>query len=389
MATSSLDAAQLQNAFEIFNQQSGLLEESYRDLQDTVESLTRQLRTEQSARLTELVKKERLSRRLSELLETLPGGILVIDGCGIILQQNSQASALLNQPLIGCSWADIVRREVREGGSEDGNIQLCDGRWLSLSRRPLKTEPGEVLLLADVTESRRMAELRERNERLTAIGEMTAEFAHQVRTPLASAMLYADKLDRSSAANARVADKISAGLHELKRMVNDMLGFAAGARRSQQQISVRDLLNNVAQTLQGQLGGQTELRVSVTDESLTVAANPDALKGALLNLITNADQAGNGRASILLHGHRFGDALHLCVTDDGPGIPEELRERVFEPFFTTRPQGTGLGLSVVKAVAASHGGEVSVATSNLGTCFTIQLPTHGNDSNESCGSDVS
>ena len=382
MATTSLDAEQLHNAFEIFNQQSGLLEESYRDLQDTVETLTRQLRREQSARLTELVKKERLSRRLAELLETLPGAILVIDGSGIIRQQNSQASALLNQPLIGYSWAAIVRREVREGGSEDGNIQLCDGRWLSLSRRPLKTEPGEVLLLADVTESRRMAELRQRNERLTAIGEMTAEFAHQVRTPLASAMLYADKLDRSSRANARTADKITAGLHELKRMVNDMLGFAAGARRSQQPINVSKLLSDVMKTLEGQLGSDTEVRVSVTDPALTVAANQDALKGALLNLITNADQASEGRASILLHGHRFGELIHLCVTDDGPGIPEELGNRVFEPFFTTRPQGTGLGLSVVKAVATAHAGDVSVASSDLGTCFTIQLPADGNDCGE-------
>ncbi|MGB5257959.1 MAG: ATP-binding protein [Woeseiaceae bacterium] len=379
MATTSLDAEQLHNAFEIFNQQSGLLEKSYRDLQDTVESLTRQLRREQSARLSELVKKERLSRRLSELLETLPGAILVIDGSGIIRQQNSQASTLLNQPLIGYSWAAIVRREVREGGSEDGNIQLCDGRWLSLSRRPLKSEPGEVLLLADVTESRRMAELRQRNERLTAIGEMTAEFAHQVRTPLASAMLYADKLDRSSCANARVADKITAGLHDLKRMVNDMLGFAAGVRRSQQRINVSALLSDVMNTLEGQLGSETDVRVSVTDPALSVAANKDALKGALLNLITNADQACEGPASILLHGHRFGDSIHLCVTDDGPGIPAAIGERVFEPFFTTRPQGTGLGLSVVKAVATAHGGDVSVASSEIGTCFTIQLPADSGD----------
>jgi two-component system sensor histidine kinase FlrB len=374
LATTSLDAEQLHRAFEIFNQQSGLLEESYRDLQQTVESLTLQLEREQSARLTELVKKERLGRRLSELLETLPGAILVIDGCGVIRQQNSQASALLNQPLIGCSWASVVKREVQQGGSEDGNIQLRDGRWLSLSRRPLRSEPGEVLLLADVTESRRMAELRERNERLTAIGEMTAKFAHQVRTPLASAMLYADKLDRSTPKTARVADKISCGLHELKRMVNDMLGFAAGARQLPQRISVPELLNEVRQTLDGQLGEQTKLHVSVSDAGLSVAANKDALKGALLNLITNADQVGNGTANVLLHAHRFGDSIHLCVSDDGPGIPPELRARVFEPFFTTRPQGTGLGLSVVKAVAAAHGGEVSVASSDLGTCFAIQLP---------------
>lgn len=374
LAATSLNAAQLHDAFQVFNEQSGLLEESYRELQDTVQALTRQLEKEQSARLSELLKKERLGRRLSELLETLPGAILVIDGAGVVLQQNSQASALLNQPLIGCSWASIVHREVRESSGEDGNIQLRDGRWLSLSRRPLRSEPGEVLLLADITEGRRMAELRQRDERLTTIGEMTAEFAHQVRTPLASTMLYAAQLDRSTPSRARTADKITAGLHELKRMVNDMLGFAAGARRAQQDVNVTALLNGVKETLQGQLAGTTSLRVSVTDSELQVAANEDAVKGALLNLVTNADQAGEGSVSILLHAHRFGDAIHLCVSDDGPGISEEALPRLFEPFFTTRPQGTGLGLSVVKAVAAAHGGDATVSTSDLGSTFTLILP---------------
>ena len=374
LAATSLNAAQLQDAFQVFNEQSGLLEESYRDLQDTVQALTRQLEKEQSARLNELLEKEQLGRRLSELLETLPGAILVIDGDGVIRQQNSQASALLNQPLIGCSWASIVHREVCESSGEDGNIQLRDGRWLSLSRRPLRSERGEVLLLADITESRRMAELRQRDERLTTIGEMTAEFAHQVRTPLASTMLYAAQLDRSTPSRARTADKITTGLHELKRMVNDMLGFAAGARRAQQEVKVAALLNDVRDTLQGQLGSATSLRVSVTDSKLEVAANEDAVKGALLNLVTNADQAGHGSCSILLHAHRFGDAIHLCVSDDGPGIPEDALPRLFEPFFTTRPQGTGLGLSVVKAVAAAHGGDVTVSTSNLGSTFTLILP---------------
>jgi len=383
LATTALNAEQLQDAFQIFNQQSGLLEESYRDLRDTIKTLTHQLRAEQSARLEELVKKERLGRRLSELLETLPGAILVIDSAGVIRQQNSQASALLNQPLIGSSWAAIVQREVRDGGSEDGNLQLRDGRWLSLSRRLLKSESGEVLLLADVTESRRMSELRQRSERLTAIGEMTAKFAHQVRTPLASAMLYAGQLDRTTNASSRVADKITDGLHELKRMVNDMLGFAAGARGSQQRINVVELLEDVKRSIEQQVGEQTTLRVSVTDAALTVAANKDALKGALLNLVTNADQAGNGAANILLHGHRFGDAVHLCVSDDGPGIPNEVKAQLFQPFFTTRPQGTGLGLSVAKAVATAHGGDINVSTSALGASFTVQLPAHGLEADDS------
>lgn len=372
--TATSQSQQLQSAFEIFNRQSGMLEQSYRELQQTVASLTRQLKKAQSARLAELVKTERLSRHLSYLLETLPGAIVVLDGDGVIREGNSQASALLNQPLIGCSWATIVRREVRDGGSEDGNIQLRDGRWLSLSRRQLQQEPGEVLLLADITESRRMSQLRQRQERLTTIGEMTAQFAHQVRTPLASAMLYAAQLDTTTPKQQRAAQKITARLNDLGRMVNDMLGFAAGARPAEEAFEVRELLAEVQAAIEPQLNGQTGLQVIVEDSALRVSANKDSLKGALLNLVTNALQACESNAHIVLGATGDAEQVQLSVTDNGPGVAEEVLPRLFEPFFTTRPQGTGLGLAVVQAVAAAHDGHVSVHSSAEGTRFTIRLP---------------
>jgi two-component system sensor histidine kinase FlrB len=374
LTATPLKAEQLQSAFEIFNQQSGMLEQSYRELQQTVASLTRQLKKAQSARLAELVKTERLSRHLSHLLETLPGAIIVLDGDGVIREGNSQASALLNQPLIGCSWATIVRREVRDGGSEDGNIQLRDGRWLSLSRRLLQQEPGEVLLLADVTESRRMSQLRQRQERLTTIGEMTAQFAHQVRTPLASAMLYAAQLDTTTAKQQRAAEKITARLNDLGRMVNDMLGFAAGARPAEEAFEVHGLLTEVQAAIEPQLNAQTEFQVIVEDSRLRVSANKDALKGALLNLVTNAIQACESNARIVLGARGDAEHVQLSVTDNGAGIAADVLPRLFEPFFTTRPQGTGLGLAVVQAVAAAHDGHVSVDSSAEGTQFTIRLP---------------
>ena len=380
MASQSLQSQQLQSAFQVFNHQSELLEESYRELQDTVAGLTRRLRAAQRGRLTELTKKERLSRRLADLLESLPGAIVVIDADGMIRQQNSEASDLLHQPLIGHPWAKIVRREVSAGGSQDGSIQLRDRRWFSLSRRALKSGSGEILHLTDVTEERQLSELRQRNERLTAIGEMTAEFAHQVRTPLASTMLYASQLSTDTPQQERVVSKIVEGLNDLKRMVNDMLGFAAGAKRAQEQVNVAALLADVRDSIDGQLKSGTTVSVSVNDADLCVAANRDALKGALLNLVTNADQAAEGPASILLHGHRFSDSVHLCVADDGPGIDDDVKPRLFEPFFTTRPQGTGLGLAVVKAVVAAHGGEVAVHTSDDGTNFSLQLPAERKES---------
>ncbi len=380
MAATSVNAEQLQSAFEVFNQQSGLLERSYRDLQFKVETLNGQLRQAQSERLVELVKKERLSSHLSHLLESLPGAIIVIDGDGLIREQNSEASILLNRPLIGHSWASVVRREVREGGSEDGNIQLRDGRWLILSRRPLQQEPGEVLLLADITESREMSNLRQRQERLTCIGEMTAKFAHQVRTPLASAMLYAGQLDVTTPGSRRIAERISARLNDLGRMVNDMLGFAAGARQAQERISIQDLLHEVQQSIEPQLAQQTDFDIECNDVSTQINANKDALKGALFNLITNADQACGGTGRIILGACRKDGFVHLTVADNGPGIAADVLPNLFQAFFTTRPQGTGLGLTVVHAVVAAHDGEVSVESLESGSVFTIRLPA----ANDTC-----
>jgi two-component system sensor histidine kinase FlrB len=384
LPATSLKREQLQDAFEVFNQHSGLLEESYRELQQTVATLTRQLQTAQSARLAELERKERLSQHLSHILESLPGAIVVIDGEGVIRERNSQAAALLNRPLVGCSWAAIIRREVRDGGSEDGNIQLRDGRWLSLSRRPLGEEPGEVLLLADISDSRRMSQLRQRQERLRAIGEMTAKFAHQVRTPLASAMLYAAQLDTGTAGQQRAAQKITARLNDLGRMVNDMLGFAAGAKPAAETCSVYELFDEVQSAIEPQLEGTAELQVVVADPALRVSANKDALRGALLNLVTNAIQACGGDSRVVLDAKHVEGDVQLTVSDNGPGIASEALPRIFDPFFTTRPQGTGLGLAVVKAVAAAHGGTVTASSSSAGSKFTLHLPLDRSAHEEQC-----
>ena len=217
-------------------------------------------------------------------------------------------------------------------------------------------------------------DLQQRNERLTSIGEMTAEFAHQVRTPLASALLYAGQLDTSTPRQARIASKIIRGLSELRSMVDDMLGFASGARSDHKQITVLKLLHDVRDGIAGQLSDSSKVRVSVTDPQLAVSGNKIALKGALLNLVSNADQASEDGASILLHAHQFADSIHVCVTDDGPGIADDVQPRLFDAFFTTRKHGTGLGLAVVKAVAAAHGGDDTVATSKLGSTFSLCLP---------------
>lgn len=371
---------QLRHAFEAFNRQSGLPARSRRDLALEVEALTRKLNTEQSRRLDESRQAERLDRQLKQLLESLPGGVIVLGGDGEILQNNSEASRLLGRPLLGCSWALVAKREMRAGGAGDGDIELRDGRWIALSRRALPDDGGEIILVSDVTRSRRMAEIRQRKERLSAIGKMTAEFAHQVRSPLAAAMLHAARLDTADAGQQRTAQKISECLGDLGRMVDDMLQFAAGSRAPTETVNVFELVESAVDAVDGQLGHDTRVSFLVSDHELAVHGNADALRGAIVNLITNADQAAASDARIVVSGRRIGERICISVSDNGPGIDDAVLPRVFEPFFTTRPQGTGLGLAVVRQVAEAHGGAAKVTSSPWGSSFSLELPEiAGND----------
>jgi len=366
----------LRQSFDLFNRQSCLLDASYAELQDKVELLTQELKLSQLARHREFVEKERLGNRMTCTLDAVPGAVLVLDGGGIIREKNTQASELLNQPLLGCAWSEIAKREFSPQGAADGDLCLRDGRWFNLSRQPLGSEPGELLLLADVTESRRMAELLQRRERLSCIGEMTATLAHQIRTPLSSALLYVGQFGKGVQDETILADKVSDRLHELVRMVDDMLCYAGGARRSGESFGVDALFQDILDSVEPCTDSHV-LSIATLRKTLTVEGNRQAIRGALINLIDNAKQACGDAGRVELGAEQVNGKICLTVSDNGHGIAADTRERLFEPFFTTRPQGTGLGLAVVRAVAEAHDGEILVDSGTHGSTFALCLPANG------------
>lgn len=371
---------QLQEAFRAFNEISLQLSASYRDLELRVARLNEELAAARSERLKQLAEKERLANRLTRLLEALPGGVVVLDGNGQVQEYNPAALDLLGAPLLGLAWRDIARRAFAPRRGDSREVMLRDGREVSISARSLGEEPGQILLLHDVTETRRLQEMVNRHKRLSAMGEMAAKLAHQIRTPLASALLYVSHLARpmlEAHDRVRFAQKILARLRHLEAMVNDMLTFARGSAVSDESFATRSLADELEQALEPQLqacGGQLEIVDHVPGAVLT--GNRQALLGALLNLATNSLQAvGAGPRLRLAIGRDVSGAIELRLSDNGPGIPEEIRERIFEPFFTTRPDGTGLGLAVVQAVVESHRGDVRVeARAEGGVTFVLRLP---------------
>jgi two-component system, sensor histidine kinase FlrB len=248
---------------------------------------------------------------------------------------------------------------------------------VNISRREL-AEGGEVVLLTDVTEAHLMQTLLARQQRLLTMGELAAGLAHQIRTPLAAALLYASQMSlpgRSAQEMSRCSEKAVGSLKQLDRLINDMLAFARGGA-TRELVSVSALLEQVAQWLKPALKRGVRLTIRTEAPHLMVRANAPSLVSAVLNLATNALQAAAGAdIELELTGRRAADgSAEIVVSDTGPGVPAHIRERIFEPFFTTRARGNGIGLSIVKSVVESHSGRVRLAESARGATFIIELP---------------
>ena len=208
------------------------------------------------------------------------------------------------------------------------------------------------------------------------IGEMTATLAHQIRTPLTSALLYVGQFGSGLQDENLLAEKVNDRLQELVRMVDDMLTYAGGTRRSGETFGVGELFHDILDSIEPRKDDKA-LNIAALRSELTVTGNRDAIRGALTNLIDNARQACGDSVRIELGAELIKGRVCLTVSDNGHGIMAEIQDEIFEPFFTTRPQGTGLGLAVVRAVAEAHDGEVLVDSGTNGTTFALCLPVGG------------
>jgi two-component system sensor histidine kinase CreC len=268
-------------------------------------------------------------------------------------------------------------------------VRLADaaarlGRGELGARIPVETHDEIGFLAATLDETR--AALAARDERMQM---MLAGIAHEVRNPLGGLELYAGLLrDALGAEPERLQEvaRIEREVGHLKTVVSEFLEYARRPPPEPATLPVRPLLEEVreiaAATGAGAAGGTAMVTVTVeADPALTVRADAGQLRRALLNLARNAvAAAGRGErpGSVVLAAGRAPDGAHVRieVRDDGPGVPPELRERIFTPFFTTREKGTGLGLAFVREIVRDHGGDVIVGDGpdGDGAAFRFDLP---------------
>lgn len=379
-------ARELQHAFDLFNQVSAELTQAYEALQQRVVSLTAELAVANGELRRQYQEKEALSERLSLLLNALPAGVVVLDGEGFVDQANPAALAMFGDGLRGADWGRQVLPRLRptEAPDEWAVDGAAGARRISLAESVLSAGAGRILVMHDVTAAHEMKATMERNQRLAAMGELAASLAHQLRTPLSTALLYTGNLanpDLAPAARTRFADRASDQLKRLERLIQDVLLFARGPSIGREVIPVSGLAQEARQAVEALCRTrQVDLRLEGDDQGTIIVGDRKALVSALVSLLENAAQVSRAGGVVCLRIVPGASEVVYLVQDSGPGVDPELAGRIFEPFFTTSGQGTGLGLAIALGVARAHGGTIRVgAAPDGGAEFAMTLPAGSPD----------
>lgn len=356
---------------------------SYEQLQQQVARLSRELSESRHRHIQELREKERLANRLYHVLQTLPAAVIVVDDKDRIDQFNHVAELLFPEIRWGRLWSEVFSEEISIQ-TANNEWRLKDGRCISVSQKSLSPDPGKILVVVDVSDSRDLQEQLNRQQRLAEMGEMAAQLAHQIRTPVASALLYSEHLGRHDLRHEqrqRFSERLKQSLRHTENQVRDLLSFARGSHFEPDTVNLSNIIGDVEDNMEPLVEGvRASLRiVDETDGNAFVKGNYDALSGAVSNLIENAVRHAGEQVNILLELTPVEDGYCIRIEDDGKGIEAEIEDHIFNPFFTTSSDGTGLGLAVVQNVVLSHGGAIRMLDKQAlknqqGAGFVICIP---------------
>ena len=319
---------------------------------------------------------------LQEVVNNTTSAIIVVSETGVIVKANQSALNLLGEETLqGRRWVEVISKVFRPRNDDGHEISTRDGKRLQVTTVSLSS--GQLIQMNDLTETRLLQDKLSHMERLSSLGRMAASLAHQIRTPLSAAMLYAANLGNANLqpmARKRFQEKLVSRLEALEAQVSDILMFARSNEQTVALIDASQLVeqacNNVTAVL---TKGGAQMATQIDEGPMSIMGNATALTGALSNLIANAVEAGAKR--IILKLTRTKEAVVFSVANDGPRIPDELKEKIFEPFYTSKSSGTGLGLAVVSAVTKVHQGVLSLDEWNetFATVFNITIPLFESD----------
>jgi two-component system sensor histidine kinase PilS (NtrC family) len=356
----------------------------------------------------------RVRLEADDILRNIRSGVLTVDGVGRLAFLNPTGQKLLDldgEGLIGMPvldqlkgrsaelWAAVVAgiRNGRKISRGEGMVMHQDGRIFPIGlstttfRQEAQDAPSVTAIFTDISDLKEVQELQARAERLESVAALSASLAHEIRNPLASIRSSVEQLARSK--HADDDERFLAGLivresDRLSRLLSEFLDFARVRATQLVPIDLHGTVAAVVRLIKAHPDCRPDAVITIEGGRTMLDADEDLLHRVIANLVLNAVQAARGPVHVTVsvaavqgpdipHGTNLEHAVRLQVRDDGPGIPADIRERLFDPFVSGRPGGSGLGLAIVQRAVQAHHGLVLVDSGpGAGTTFTIFLPAN-------------
>ncbi|MGE4267380.1 MAG: PAS domain-containing sensor histidine kinase [Deferribacterales bacterium] len=358
----------LAQAFAAFSEASAKLEQKY----SIIEEEAKKLREEVEEKNSELSK---LSGLLESVLNNSNSCVLASDDSGTVLVKNPVAECFISE--LGEEAFTSMLNLHREPGVFDHED---DGRTFRISVGRLENLElkGYVYIIDDVTHIKQLEAERQRDEKLVLMGEMAANIAHEIRNPLGSIELFASLLERDlkkDESGTKLTRSIVKGVRTINSIISNILLFTKEIKLEPQNRFVADIVDDVVLYLQHLMKEKNIKFINKINEDHVVRCDTELCKQIVMNIIHNAIEAVPENGQIVIESFSEQDRSGFTVTDNGSGISESMRKKLFIPFQTTKAKGTGLGLAIVYKILKAHSGQISVDSDGATyTRFIVEFP---------------
>ena len=327
------------------------------------------------------------------ILQSVPSGVMSFDEKMRITKVNIAAEKILEikgEMIVGRHHSEVLSKPITDlltDGKvvERGQISYTthSGKriWLGLTLSPLRDEEnrtiGQILIFTDLTHLKAIESQMELRSRLSSLGEISAGIAHELRNPMGVIAGYTKLLSKKVDNSLKsTVDAISKEIIAMDRIIYDFLSFAKPAELNISDIEFKSIIENCVATV---ISGRANISLNLDINGLPIIKGDGVLlRQAFTNLIKNAFEAMPQGGKLAIKASTStgttGDFLDVSISDTGHGIAEDMVNKIFLPFFTTKEKGTGLGLAIVHKIVISHGGGIFVESGDKGTTFRIRLP---------------
>ncbi len=379
------ELSRLSDAFCNFSAAAKKVEAYYEKLQERIDHLTMELEKKNLELSNALHETKMTKDYLKCILQSIGEAIVVLDHDGNVTMINKAAEEMLELSLecaVGNAFHSLGISLVKEDAE---TIVIANGKRYNVlftvsdifdSTSP-KFVRGRVMLLKDITRLKELEANHERNKRLIAMGEMAAKIVHEIRSPLCSIELYASMLknELQGTSHTGLANGISNGIKSLNNILTNMLFFAKPQKPRFNTIDLSVVIDDSIDMLMPMIESRgIRLFKDVSDDSL-ISGDKELLKQVFLNILLNAISITPDGGAITINISKEGEFIVANFYDEGEGIRQENIEKIFDPFFSTKEKGTGLGLTIASKIMQAHEGIIKVKSKwGQGTCFQLYFP---------------